>query len=101
MKYKPCCGRRCMVAKCETKEQGACYCICRMHDSLRNLESIVEGRTLYDGIGMQYIPDDAYRQKIFHSWSLEKQDIFKKFQKEAPTLIEKYKAKLKEYEIDG
>lgn len=86
---------------CKTREQGACRCICRMHDSLSSLESIVGGRTLYDGIVMQYIPDDIYRQKVFDSWPLEKQDTFKKFQIEALDLIKQYKTKLKEYEIDG
>ena len=100
MKYKPCCGKRCMVLGCETKEQGACYCICRMHDQISHLESIIEGSTLYDGIGMQYIPDDQFRKKVFDSWSIEKQETYRDFQKGSPLLIEKFKEKLKEFEIE-
>jgi hypothetical protein len=100
MKYKPCCGKRCMVAGCETKEQGACYCICRMHDQIRDLERIIEGRTLYDGIGMQYIPNDQFRQQVLDSWSDVEKETLRLFKLEAPNLILKFKEKLKEYEIE-
>lgn len=101
MKYKPCCNKRCMVHGCKTKEQGACYCICRIHDHISSLQSIIEGRTLYDGIGFLYIPDAQYIEKIFNSWTKEKQDTSKEFKDiEAPKLIQKYQEKLKEFEIN-
>jgi len=100
MKYKPCCGKRCMVAGCKTKEQGACYCICRMHDQISHLESIIEGRTIYDGIVMQYIPDNAYRQKVLDSWTEVEKETLRLFKLEAPSLILKFKKKLKEFEIE-
>lgn len=101
MKYKPCCEIRCLVHGCKTREQGACYCICKLHDSISHLESIIEGRTLYDGIGFQYIPDDEYRKKIYNSWSEEKKQTFTEFRDvEASKLIQKLKDKLKEYEIE-
>lgn len=100
MKYKPCCNRRCMVAGCEHKEQGACYCICRFIDSMKHLESIIAGRTLYDGVGMQYIPDDKYREEVLNSWSEDKKETFRKFKEEAPKLLKRYKEKLKEFQID-
>lgn len=89
-----------MVLGCETKEQGACYCICRIHDKILHLESIIEGSTLYDGTVMQYIPDDQFRKKVFDSWSAEKQETYREFQKEVPLLIEKFKEKLKKFEIE-
>ncbi len=99
--YKPCCERRCLVHGCKTREQGACYCICKMWDSVHHLESIIEGKTLYDGIGMQYIPDDEYRKKVYDSWSKEKQETFQEFKNvEAPNLMKKIKNKIKEFEID-
>lgn len=101
MKYKPCCEKRCMVAGCEAKEQGACYCICRFIDSMKNLESVIEGKTLYDGIGMQYIPDDKYRKKVFDGWSKVKKDTFTTFKEvEAPQLLERYRNKLKEFQVE-
>ncbi len=89
-----------MVAGCKTKEQGACYCICRIHDKIIDLESIIEGQTLYDGIGMQYIPDDQFRQEVLDSWSEEKKENLRLFKLEAPNLILKFKEKLKEFEIE-
>ncbi len=101
MRYKPCCNRKCMVHGCKTKEQGACYCICRMWDSIHNLESIMEGRTLYDGMGFQYIPSNEFREQVYNSWSDEKKQVFQEFKNfEAPKLIQKMKEKLKEFEIN-
>jgi hypothetical protein len=33
MKYKPCCGRRCLLYRCETQESGGCSCVCRLVDA--------------------------------------------------------------------
>ncbi len=52
MKYKPCCDNRCMVAGCTTRENGGCYCVCRLKDFERSLLSELSGNTIRFGAGM-------------------------------------------------
>jgi hypothetical protein len=99
MKFKPCCENRCLVSGCIHRESGACYCICRMHDKINALKSIQEGMTLFDGMGMQYIPDEALRQETFDKWSDEKKKFYQDFRKTCPALIKVWEDKIKEYEI--
>lgn len=44
LKYKPCCGRRCLNFTCETRENGGCYCLCRLIDYIHTLEDIIHDR---------------------------------------------------------
>ncbi len=44
-KYKPCCSNRCLLGNCETRDDGGCYCLCRLKDSEHNLMNVLEGRT--------------------------------------------------------
>lgn len=43
-KYKPCCGRRCLLSKCATRDQGGCYCLCRLKDREGTILSLLAGR---------------------------------------------------------
>lgn len=42
VKYKPCCDKRCMLFDCETREDGGCYCLCRLKDFEETLASLIE-----------------------------------------------------------
>jgi hypothetical protein len=69
VKYKPCCGRRCLVHGCKIREAGGCYCVCRLMDSINTFNTVIEGRSLHKA--SVYIPDDAIRQKAWDSLSDE------------------------------
>lgn len=45
MKYKPCCDLRCLLSKCETRDCGGCYCVCRLKDFEKSCLSLLEGRS--------------------------------------------------------
>ena len=42
-KYKPCCDLKCLNGRCETRENGGCYCLCRMIDRESSLLLALEG----------------------------------------------------------
>ncbi len=55
-KYKACCGKRCMVFGCETKEHGGCYCLCRLKDSENQCIMLLEGKSFRHSGGIIYQP---------------------------------------------
>lgn len=56
MKYKPCCDTRCLVGGCKTREDGGCYCVCRLKDAESSRLSLLEGRSYRFGGGIIYEP---------------------------------------------
>lgn len=79
MKYKPCCGMRCMLGNCETRDSGGCYCTCRLVDYIHHLE----------------------RDLLNHSPILyfgKEKEAREKYLKQVPKLLEEARARLKEYE---
>lgn len=44
LKYKSCCNIKCALAHCETREQGGCYCVCRLKDQENQLQSLIAGQ---------------------------------------------------------
>lgn len=49
VKYKPCCDGRCGVYGCESKDQGACYCCCRLLDNIAAMQDIIDGKARFEG----------------------------------------------------
>lgn len=43
MKYKSCCTSRCLLGTCETRDNGGCYCVCRLKDHEKTQLSLIEG----------------------------------------------------------
>ncbi len=86
-KYKPCCGRRCLLGSCETRESGGCYCLCRLKDHENTLNDLLSGKVFQKDVGIIYIPNKTQIPLTGE----EREEIIKK--------LEKLKIKLKEYEI--
>lgn len=93
MKYKPCCGRRCLLGNCETRESGGCYCVCQLVDHINTLEQLIKREIVSPNVwfGSKEDTEKYYRE------NKEKCD---KYIAEAPALLEKAKKRLKKYEID-
>lgn len=100
VRYKACCGATCMVAGCETKDAGGCYCVCRLMDAKNSLEMIIDGKMLTYRGGQIWIPDEKSRSDEFENWSLDDQNEHIDYRVNiAPQLLQETIAKLKEYEI--
>lgn len=56
-KYKPCCGRRCLLGICQTRAEGGCYCLCRLKDYEDECLSISEGRSYRSNGAVVYLPN--------------------------------------------
>lgn len=87
MKYKPCCGRRCLLASCKTREAGGCYCLCRLKDMEGSLISMLKGHSYRCGPGVIYQPgrnvplEGEEKEKVIQD--LEKvRQMFKKYERE-------------------
>ena len=99
-KYKPCCGKRCLLGNCKHRESGACYCCCRLLHEINELQSVISGITLYDGRCFVFFPSKESREENLNKWcdeDKEKNRIFREI--EAPKLLEEYLEDLKKYEI--
>lgn len=102
MKYKPCCYIRCLVHGCKVKEEGGCYCLCRMFDHISSLESIQKGNIILDGIVSIYYPDKEKAKKHFDRLSDEDKKRNLDAISSAQENIEKIKEKIKTFEaVDG
>ena len=100
MKYKACCERRCLLAGCEIELNGGCYCACRISDKISSLESIIQGRTIYNNGACVYISDSYSRDLHIKNMTKETKDAYLRFKnEEAQLILEKMKIKMKEYEI--
>ena len=55
-KYKPCCGRRCLVLGCKSQEAGACYCLCRLIDQEFTIKALLNGTSYAHKGGIIYEP---------------------------------------------
>jgi len=92
MKYKPCCGSRCLLGYCETRENGGCYCVCRLIDHIHTLEGLINGDIVSPFIWF----GDKKKQEEYYEKNKEECD---KYINQSPKLLEKAKEKLKFYEI--
>lgn len=89
MKYKACCGMRCLVAGCEINENGGCYCACRLSDRISLLEGVIKGKTLHRGC--VYYPSIEARNENYNRLSDERKKEEDDFMTiEAPQLLEKW-----------
>lgn len=95
LKYKPCCDRRCLLANCKTRDNGACSCVCRLMDSINTCNSILEGSSFK--MGSIYIPPGEYRDIFIASLSEEERCSEMKYAKES--LIDLHKL-IKKYEVE-
>lgn len=86
MKYKSCCGRRCLLGSCETRDVGGCYCVCCLKDLESSLTNIISGSTYRQGNGIIYIPGREIPLK-----GKEKEETLKE--------LDEVREKLKKYEI--
>ena|ERR1700691_974357 len=87
MKYKPCCGHKCMLANCEISEAGGCYCICRLVDYIEDIEDVLSGEMIYQ--------NGAF---IFHPKGKKKKPE-KSIEIEMKEKLEKARARLKKFEL--
>jgi hypothetical protein len=56
MKYKPCCGTRCLLGNCDTREAGGCYCVCRLVDAKHSCEKVLDGSMFVKNNALIYVP---------------------------------------------
>jgi hypothetical protein len=98
MKFKACCAYQCALGGCETRENGGCYCLCRLFDRLHALENVIEGKqfVLPSGGSVYYAEEED--RKRFYQNNKEMVDEFKI--NKAPKLLEEVKSKIKEYEME-
>lgn len=91
---------RCLVLGCEIKEQGGCYCCCRLIDHINGLKRTIEGYTL--GNGCCYFPTLEGRQLALRCMSSERQFEEELYRNEiAPKQLKRYEKILKDkYEVD-
>jgi hypothetical protein len=89
MKYKPCCGKRCMLGNCKTREDGGCYCLCHLKDHEAMILSLLDGTSKRYGDGIIFNPN-------VEAIPLEG-DEKEKTQEE----LEKVKLQIKEYEVSN
>lgn len=88
-KYKSCCGLRCLLEKCEVRDNGGCYCVCILKDYEHSLERVLDRSIgLIPGGGFIYKPEKAYPP--LHSF--ERIEIKKK--------LKNIRKKIKTYELE-
>ena len=76
-------------------------CVCGIVDAIKNIQSIIEGKTIKIGQGSIYIPDPERRAAELNKMSDEKRKEAEDFRLiEAPKFLKKYEEKLKEYVIE-
>lgn len=49
VKYKPCCDIRCLLGGCEIRDNGGCYCACRLDGHIANLKRCIDGKVFHKG----------------------------------------------------
>lgn len=54
--YTPCCNTVCLLGNCETRENGGCYCVCRLKDAESSCISLLEGKSYRKNGGIIYEP---------------------------------------------
>lgn len=63
-KFKKHCESTCLVANCKSSDNGACYCICRKLDAIRQLQDLYDGKELmYSSGAILYYPSEEDRKK--------------------------------------
>ena len=98
MKYKPCCGSTCLLAHCETRDHGGCYCICRLIDHIESLKDTIASILIEEG--SIYIPNPEKRAFFLYSMSSTQKEKHKEFKEnKAPKLLAEAEERLKGYLI--
>jgi hypothetical protein len=100
MKYKPCCGKRCLLANCKTREEGGCYCVCRLWDHIHDMQNIIDGWSFAGaGRGIVYIPDEVTRKSYVNGLTETQREEMERFKnEEAPKRLKELQERLKKYE---
>jgi hypothetical protein len=88
MKYKPCCSKRCLLGRCEIRENGGCYCLCSLKDHENTLLSLLDGTSYRFENGIIYDPNRIPSPL----GGFER--------KNAEELLERVRAKIKTYEVE-
>jgi|GEM_PF-2947673 hypothetical protein len=96
MKYKACCFSVCGLGNCKTREDGGCYCVCRLNDYISLLQGAIEGTNIN---GCIYFPSKTDRDTYLNKMSEENRKIAMDFQEiKAPIFLEEAYEKLKKYQ---
>ena len=94
MKYKPCCGRKCLNGYCEIRDNGGCYCACRLSDYINTLKKLIDGTQVHANM---YFPDPIATQQFYEK---NKEECDRHISK-APIELEKALIEFKKYELEG
>lgn len=92
MKYKPCCNSVCLLNRCEVRDNGGCYCVCRLIDYMKSWEDIVNGDLICPFLYFS----DKKMQKDYYERNKAECD---KYKADAPKILEDCREELKKYEI--
>jgi hypothetical protein len=102
IKYKSCCDQKCLLGRCNIRDNGGCYCACRLKDLIEHLKSVIDGFTIIHGIGSIYIPDEKRREECINKMSIENREKYLRFKnEEAPELHMKAYKKFQEEYIES
>jgi hypothetical protein len=103
--YKPCCESTCLLGKCDTREAGGCYCICRLVDRINGLKRCINpgenGRDIYYSTGAAiYYPTKELFEQAHKALSPEELQFFDNYRLVvAPKLLEVAEHELETYKI--
>lgn len=99
-KYKPCCDKICSLGTCKTRDEGGCYCLCRLFDHLGQMKSILNGNTVYVHGGFVYFPEKETAKEYLNRIPEEKRNEHEQYVKTIPGMIFDIEKRIKNYEVD-
>jgi hypothetical protein len=90
---------RCLLGECKIREEGGCYCLCRLFDKLDDCISIQNGKIIPINGGSIYCPDPEEIKKRIEQISDQEKVIYQEYLEKLPGMIISLENKIKEYEL--
>lgn len=87
-----------MVGGCKTRKNGGCYCLCRLHDAINDLQDIKDGHTIASHGGLIYYPDKEKADNHLKNLTEDQKKNHFEILSQADDRIAVIKEKIKTYE---
>jgi len=97
MKYKTCCNKTCLLLSCNIRDNGGCYCACRMNDKIEAVKSIIAGKSFERG-NIYVLDYENYFNQLTDEKKQEELAFREEMKKLLPELEKEFK---KRYVLDS
>jgi len=97
-KFRPHCMTRCLVGDCKYRENGACYCVCRLMDQI----SVYSDPSGHFERGSLFLPSPDRAREYYENLSEEKKKEHDQWvEVECPEILSRLLDRLKEHVVEG